>query len=91
MLLIRLPFDWKTPLGYLVAWFLQFAGGWATYSVIIPIFSFMIGLCWLFTFVAEDITRDVMAFNANVAAIKNSVKKMKQFCGIVQLYSDATQ
>lgn len=87
----RLPFDWKTPLGYSAAGFLQFAAGSATFLIAIPNVSFFCSSCWLFIFVADDITNDLMAFNRVKAKKENLVPKLKRFCEIIQIHSDAKQ
>lgn len=89
---IRFPFDWKTPFGYPVAWFSQFAGCLASFSVSLININFMVGSCWLFTFIADDITSDLPEFNRDdEMANKNQAEQLKRFCGIIQLYSDAKE
>lgn len=85
------PFDWKTPVGYLVAWFSQFTAFCAAFSISIPNISFFFGSCWLFIFVADDITKDLSTFNAGKVKNGNRVVKLKRFCDIIQVYTDAKQ
>lgn len=87
----RLPFDWRSPLGYPVAWLSQFVGGCVGYAIAIPFLSLFFDSCWLFIFVAEDITHDLTAFNSDQAENEMLVERLKRFCDIVQLYSDAKQ
>lgn len=91
LLSIRMPFDWKTPLGYPLAWIFQLAGGCSTFSMAILFVGFMVGSCWLFTFVADDITEDLKAFNSAEATNENRVEKLKRFYDIIEIYSDAKQ
>lgn len=87
-----MPFDWMTPVGYPIAWFLQFAGDCASFSITLIILNFMIGSCWLFIFFATDITNDLAAYNSeDEMANVNHVEKLKRFCDIIQLYADAKQ
>lgn len=88
---IRLPFDWKTPFGFTVALLSQIVGGCATFSILLPAFSFMIGSCVLFIFVADDITKDLAVFNSGKVAKKNRVPRLKRFCAIIEIHSDARQ
>lgn len=89
---IRYPFDWKSPPGYLVAWLAQFAGGAISGCIYGQFLSVFIASCWLFTFVAEDITQDVTAFNRqSTKAVKCRAELKKRFCDIIQTYSDAKQ
>lgn len=87
-----MPFDWRTPRGYLMAWLSQLAGGCATYSFCIPILSFIFVSCWLFVFIAADITEDLQAFNnGDKVANENQIEKLKRFCDVVKIYTDAKQ
>lgn len=88
---IRFPFDWKTPLTYAVAWSLQFAGGCGVFTIEMPFFGFYFGSCWLFVFIAGDITQDLVAFNKGELVNRNRVEKMTRFCDIIRIYSDAKQ
>lgn len=87
----RCPFDWKTPIGYLVAWFAQWAGACPVACIFIQFLNFVFGSCWLFIFIAEDIGQDVDAFNsiAKTASRENHAELTKRFRDIVQTYTDA--
>lgn len=92
----RYPFDSKKPIGYLVAWLTQFATAACTAMAFIQFVNFIVGSCWLFTFVAKDITqRDLTAFNtAATKATKSSENRTKltnRFCDMLQIYSDTKQ
>lgn len=88
--MFRYPFDWKSPAGYLVAWLSQFAGGASVASIYTQFLNIFIGSCWFFTFTAEDITQDVVAFNIMQSAATKA-ELTRRFCDIVQIYSDAKQ
>lgn len=85
----RWPFNWKTPLGYFIAWFLQVVGVSVSHFTATVLFNFFLGSCWLFFAMAEDITKDLVAFNNDVKRNDNPEERIKLFCDIVQLYSDA--
>lgn len=90
----RYPFDWKTPFGYLLAWLAQCATAPTLGSIYIQFPNLLIGSCWLFIFIAEDVTQDVTAFNVIVKATtanKNRVELTKRFSAMVQIYLDANQ
>lgn len=76
-----------------MAWVAQCAGGTAIGSILIQFPNLLIGSCRLFTFIAEDITQDVAAFNtiANTASSVDCAELRKRFCDMVQIYSDAKQ
>lgn len=50
------------------------------------------GACWLFIHIAEDITKELSAFNNDIETSKeNRVELSKRFCDLIQVYSDANQ
>lgn len=86
----RFLFNWETPVGYLLGW-LTLCAGCAAGAVPTFIFlSLVFGSCWLFIFIAEDITQDVAAFNFT-ASNENQRELTKRFCDTVQIHSDAKQ
>lgn len=88
----RVPFNMKTTFGYLVAWLVEFTGCGAIIASIIPFFSLFFGSSWLFVFIAEDIRKDLTAFNSNENFGEgNRAENLKHFRDIVHLYSDAKQ
>lgn len=93
----RWPFDWKTPVGYLVAWFGESIGMIASVLALIPFLSYLFGTCMLLYFIANDITNDLTAFNSTVAIDTNPLnagnraKFSRKFCAIVQICSDAKE
>lgn len=89
----RIPFDWKTPSRYLLAWLYQSVGILPIVCFVIQFVNFFIGSSWLFINMAEDITQDVVAFNSIDEPItdENRTEKTRQFGDMVQGYSDAKQ
>lgn len=90
---LRYPFDWKTPLGYLVVWLAQYAGAASMTIFILQFLNFVFGSCWLFNFIAEDITQDIAGFNFIVRTTSDGDRTglTKHFCNIVQIYSDVKE
>lgn len=90
---IRMPFDWRTPYGYLPAWLVQSLVASAESILIAQFLNFDIGNCWLFIFIAEDITNDLATFNTFIKATSNGsiIKLTEHFCDLIQIYSDAKQ
>lgn len=81
-------------MGYSVAFVAQLAGALLAAIIYIQFTNLIFGSCWLFIFIAEDITEDVAAFNIASVARKpngNRAKLTKRFCDLVQTYSDAKQ
>ena len=88
----RLPFDWKTPFGYLLAISAQAAGYFCICSNAPPVIGYMIGSCWLFISFIEDITTEFLLLNSSEASSNQNDKEFKEnFCNIIQLYSDVKQ
>lgn len=75
-----------------MAWLVQSAGA-TTGSVYIQFCNFFFGSCWLFIFIAEDITQDVAGFNfiATTSTGQNCGELSKRFRDMVQIHSDAKQ
>lgn len=88
-----LPFDWKTPFGYLVAWLAQFAAHIALNTSVIPFFIQMFSTSWLFASIIDDLTNELVAFNNDIKTSRGKKhEKLKQdFCKIIRLYSHAKE
>lgn len=83
-----------------MAWFCESFAISVVGLAIVPFFVYLVGACWLFIFIADDIKEDLRAFNSNEITIEHAtktnkandnqhVKLMNRFCAIVQLYTDA--
>lgn len=86
-LFCRLPFDWKTPFGYVLA-SVFFAG--AIYCLlfgIIPVVCLFVGSCWLFISFAKDMTNEISKLNAS-AKTKNYRELKKRFPKLIQMHVD---
>ena len=88
-----LPFDWKTPFGYLVAWSLEFPANSAVYLAVIPFFSLIFVSTWFFIGTADDMTQELTGFNNDIKTSngRDHEKMVRHFCRIVQHYTDAKQ
>lgn len=87
----RMPFNWKTPHEYLLAWLSQCSGGVAGVFVLAQFLNLVLGSCGLLIFIAEDITtKELAAFNTSKSD-GNRAGSTKRFCGMVQIFSDAKQ
>lgn len=85
------PFDWKTPLGYFLAWFVQSAGLVMSILLLNKLPNKFFGPCWLSIVMADDNTKDLAAFNKDVEANANRLAWMKRFREIIQLYSEGKE
>lgn len=87
----RLPFNWRTPLGYLVALFAQFTGSFAVLFSALTVFSFLVGSCWLFYTISRDINQDLKCLKCKKSSDGNDRSLKIHFYHIVQVYLDAKQ
>lgn len=97
LLMTRWPFDWKAPIGYLVAWLGEAVGFFSFGLAGVPFYAYLFGSGWLFAFMAKDMRKDLKSFNINIAkATENNddehhVGLTKQFCSIIQIYINAKE
>lgn len=87
----RLPFNWKTPVGYLVAIFTQSAGTYAAIISGVTSMAFLISSCWLFVCIAKDITTDLPLLDCSEKSTRHDPTMKRRFCSIIQMYADARQ
>lgn len=93
----RLPFDWRTPLGYLVAWVTQCVEGASIVTTDVLFLGIVFGSSWLFIVIAKDITNYLDVFNNAVATLKEATtdsdrtELVKHFCENIRNYADAKQ
>lgn len=86
---VRMPFDWKTPVGYAITMATQFGTWIFLLSSCSCILSFLVGVCWLFIALAEDIRKDIQNLNeerSNNAVLKTKLNDIIEFhCTAKQL------
>lgn len=91
ILYFRLPFNWKTPLGYSIAFCAQSVTVFYTCFSVSSVVSFLIGSCWMLTTIVEDIANDFSFLNERQSQDEKRKSIKRHFLNIVQLYSDANQ
>lgn len=57
----------------------------------LALFCFVVGSCWIFIEITEDITDDLKHLKRNKQTDRSNRKIKKHFFRIVQLFSDAKQ
>lgn len=89
----RLPFDWRTPFGYLVAIAFEFVSIFGIFSNAAPSACFAIGASiWMNAFltgIAQNVN-DLNAMNYNPKH-KNFKEMKKRFSDIIQDFSDVKE
>lgn len=87
----RLPFDWRTPHGFILAFLYEVITDTVASLTYVPLISFFVGSCWLFIAFVRDITDDLFILYKNVKSRKNNIALTKQFCKIVKIYSNTKE
>ena len=88
-----MPFEWRTPIGYIVAWAAQFVGCLAIMLACISYYGFIYASCWFFISIAQYITTDLTA----VQSVKihngneNGAEMRERFYDIIKIYSNAKE
>lgn len=87
----RLPFNWRTPIGFAVALLGSYIAIYAVLLSIGPILSFFIGACWFIVVFAKDVTNDLSQFNAAELRLLSHAELKKRFTLVIQQLSDVKQ
>lgn len=89
---IRMPFDWRTPFGYLTASAVTALTTFQSVSVIVPIVCFTVGSAMLASNLNETVRNDVITFNGFVnESTKVFDEPKKLLCNIIQDFSQGKQ
>lgn len=88
---LRLPFNWRTPFGYLIAFLCEFASAYATCLYSGALGNLLVSSCYVEICIVKDITIDLIAMNRCEKFEGNQMEIRMRFCDVVQLYSDAKQ
>lgn len=83
---LRFPFDWKTPVGYCLAFVIECAAAFSVCSSLIPMICFHAGSCWLFVSFVNDTIIILSLFNLNVSN-ENHDRVKERFFNIIKLQS----
>lgn len=87
-LILRLPFDYKTPFGFLLLSFVQIPWAFCIVFSAVPVISFFIGSCWLFTSFVKDVTNDLHQLNLAGKSKRGRMNVKERFCNLVQVYTN---
>lgn len=86
--LCRMPFNVKTPSGYLIAFLDEFICDIAGTLTYVPLITFIFGSCWLITSFINDISNDLSSIEASNISSKTVADLKKAFRKIIDLYSN---
>lgn len=87
----RLPFNWKTSHGYLLALFLESLASFTVGSIIVPPFCFLIGSCFLITAFVHDIVVKMHYLDVHRRSDGKNKAIKHHLCNIICDISDAKQ
>lgn len=82
-----MPFDWKAPFGYVVAWLIEVAAVYTTLTLLYLMVTFIVGTCWTIIDILKDITNDIAQLNAFETSNESRAVTKTHFCCIVKFYS----
>lgn len=84
----RYPFEWKSPIGYLAAYFCQLTGTFCCNLTSTTVVTLFIGSCWLDSAFIEDITNNLSLLNKSNANNSGDRTKKDIFRDIIQFHVD---
>lgn len=80
-----MPFNWKTPSGYLITLLFEFFSFHCADVFIIAVLCFLVGTCFLLKSFIADITNDLhLLSNGKIKTVKQAQRIQKIFCEIAQ-------
>lgn len=90
--IFRYPFEWRTPIGYLIALLSQSASSFAILYSICPLICFIVGTCWLLIGCSEDISNELPYLNTVKTPRRNGYVELKEhICSIAKLSVNAKE
>lgn len=88
---VRLPWNLKRPLGYIIALFMEISGEFCAVFVITALLCFLIGSLYLLKTIIIDITNDLPKLHVKKRPNQNFNNIAKHFKKIVHDFSNAKQ
>lgn len=84
----RLPFQWKNPFGYLIAFAIEYTSGIYIIDMMVCQTSLVIGCYWLLISLALDISRDLFKI---IGTKMNPLQLKRELTNYIRAQSDAKQ
>lgn len=88
---VRLPFDWRTPLGYLFAELFEVVAYASVVLCVTTIFCIYGGCCWVFVTFIQDIADDLKLLSVGGASNRHQKKRQERFRETIRLHSDVKE
>ncbi|XP_031619487.1 putative odorant receptor 85d [Contarinia nasturtii] len=86
-----LPFNWRTPIGYLIAYALQCGGVYYLFMRVVFATGFMAIFTAMLVIFAEDAKEEVKIINEINKTSGNEIETIKRFHELIQYHADAKQ
>lgn len=87
----RLPFDWQNPLGYVIAFILQYILTFNLFVTVLGILIFGAAICSMLISLVEDMKRDLDTLKASARAKCARREILMKFCHLIELHSNEQQ
>lgn len=87
----RLPFDYKTPFGFVLLTLLQFPWSFCLIFSAVPVICFLIGSCWLLVSFVKDIQNELDLLHTTAMSEQGRLNVTERFCNLVLTYSNVKQ
>lgn len=91
LLLSRVPFNWRTPQGYLMFSIFNAITSVCTVFSTVPTTCYYVGSCWLFIAMAEDIDGNFCLLIDSVKMESSDMQLRKQLCDFIRVYTEVKQ
>lgn len=88
---LRLPFDWKTPYGYLLVAVTQCWSAYYVIQVTIFLLTFFVTSCWTLMATIDDMKENISNLNEIAKCERNDEKLHEKLAQFITLNSDSKQ
>lgn len=86
------PFNWRTPIGYLIALLSQCGSSFVTLYNICPIICFLVGTCWALIGCCVDISNELPHLNTIEAPRGKGCSELKaRICSVARMLAGVKQ
>lgn len=88
---IRLPSEWKTPVGYSIVLSIEFTGAYYINHIAACYISTLIASCYIIFNFCDDIKNEIHAFDNGIKFGENNVELMKRVSDFVEFHAAVKQ
>lgn len=86
-----MPFNWRTPQGYLLFTVFNSITSICTVFSTVPTTCHYVGSCWLFISMAEDIDGDFRSLNDSIKMNCSGRELRQRLCNFIRVYTEVKQ